>query len=138
MNRITRLRALALAIALLPMTSQAEPSPCALTLPPPELQKCLEAQADAMDARLDGLMRELKKSLNSRNWDYVKTSQILWEKARGYDCKVEGSFEERALQTSVKYQCMAWYGRERMHQLRYLLCPRYWRTGQCDAAKAYE
>src|ERR1051325_5928627 len=114
-------------LVMLPSAAHAAEPQCALTLPPAELQKCLEAQADAVDARLDQLMKELKKSLNGRDWGFVKTSQILWEKSRGYDCKIEGSFEERALQTSVKYQCMAWYGRERMHQLRYLLCPRYWR-----------
>src|ERR1044072_4092519 len=92
-----------LAAAILwPMAAPAAAPPqqqCALTLPPAELQKCLEAQADAVDARLDQLMKELKKSLNGRNWDFVKTSQILWEKSRGYDCKIEGSFEERPLQT---------------------------------------
>src|ERR1043166_3421118 len=51
-----------LAAAILwPMAAPAAAPPqqqCALTLPPPELQKCLEAQSDAVDARLDQLMRE--------------------------------------------------------------------------------
>ena len=129
---------LSVAILLLPLALDAAELGCANTLPPAQLQTCSQAQADKAQQRLDGLMKELRKSSTAKNWEYLKTSQILWEKSRAYDCRVEASFEGIALQTSVRYQCEAWYSRERMHQLRYVLCPRYWQSGQCDVEKDYE
>jgi uncharacterized protein YecT (DUF1311 family) len=126
-------------VALLPAPlPAAAPITCSFQLPPPELQACSKAQAEQVRERLDGLMLALRKSSTDRNWAYLKESQILWEKSRDLACRVEASFEERALQTSARYQCEAWYNRDRMHQLRFALCPLYWRTGQCAYEKQYE
>jgi hypothetical protein len=132
-----RLR-LALIALLLPLAVNAEAPPCPLTLAPADLQECSEVQAEKALDRLDGLMEELRRTLPRKAWAHVKEGQALWEKSMTHSCRAEATFEDITLQTSAMYQCEAWYSRERLHQLRYMLCPRYWQTGRCDAAKDYE
>jgi uncharacterized protein YecT (DUF1311 family) len=125
--------------ALLPWSSLALASPaCPVTLPQDQLNACFENGAAETEKRLNGLLRELRASLNDRNWSLIKESQNLWEKTRSLDCKVEASFIEGPVRTAVTYGCIEKRTRQRLHQLRYYLCPRYDLTGQCDVEAAYE
>jgi uncharacterized protein YecT (DUF1311 family) len=111
---------------------------CPVTLPQAELNDCFEKAADETAQRLDGLLKELRATLTGKNWALMKESHALWAKSRAMDCKVEASFAERPIRSAVTYGCIEKRTRERMHQLRYYLCPRYDLTGQCDAERLYE
>lgn len=105
----------------------------------PVTEDCAELAFEAAQRRMDMLMRELKGTLSRKNWSHVRESQIYWEKSRSLECHVETAFVAGMPdQDIVKYQCLEDHTIDRMHQLRYYLCPRYVRTGQCDAEKAYE
>lgn len=111
---------------------------CPTTLPQEQLNECWVAAARATNERLNALLHDLKKSLSDRNWSRIKRSQDLWEDSRSIDCKVEASLIDGGAREAVRYGCTEKRGRERMHQLRYYLCPRYNLTGQCDAERLYE
>lgn len=111
---------------------------CPTSLPQEELNACFVAAFEATEARLDDLLHELGRTLDRKRWSKVKESQGLWEKVRDMDCKVEASFLEGPAREAVRYGCSEKMARDRMHQLRYYLCPRYNLTGQCDAERLYE
>lgn len=120
-----------------PLAGAAGPN-CPTSLPQEKLNACFVAAFEATEARLDDLLRELRRTLDGKRWGKVKESQGLWEKVRDMDCKLEASFLEGPAREAVRYGCSEKMGRERMHQLRYYLCPRYNLTGQCDAERRYE
>lgn len=125
--------------ALLAASPAASAGPqCSTTLPQEELNRCFVAAFEETEGRLDGLLQELRKTLDGKRWSRVKESQGLWEKVRDMDCKVEASFLDGRAREAVRYGCSEKRARERMHQLRYYLCPRYNLTGQCDAVRQYE
>jgi uncharacterized protein YecT (DUF1311 family) len=111
---------------------------CPTSLPQEQLNQCWIDAYEAADERLDQLMRDLKQSLSSRNWSHIKESQVFWEKSRSIDCKVEAAMIDGPAREAVRHGCSVKRTVERMHQLRYLLCPRYNVTGQCDAERLYE
>jgi uncharacterized protein YecT (DUF1311 family) len=115
----------------------AEPT-CPTTLPQARLNQCYEAAAADAVKRLDQLLDELRQSLERKNWSYLKQSQALWEKSRALDCRVEASFIEGPVRDAVSAGCTEKRTRERMHELRYFLCPKYDLDGRCDAARRYE
>ena len=133
-----------LLIAALPALLMASPSVaaagpnCPTTLPQEQLNECHAHAADETVQRLDGLLRELRRTLNKKNWSMLKESHALWEKTRSYDCKVKASFVDGPVRSAVVSGCIEKLTHARMHQLRYYLCPRYDLTGQCDAEAAYE
>ena len=101
--------------------------------------QCAEQSFEQTQRRLDELLRELKGSLSQKNWAHLKQSQAFWEKSRSLECHIETSFVAGGPdQDAVKYACLEDHTLDRMHQLRYYLCPRYARTGQCDAERYYE
>lgn len=101
--------------------------------------ECAEMEFDGVQARLNDLLRELKTSLPRREWSHLKESQAYWEKSRSLECHIEVAFVANSPdRDAVKYHCLADHTTDRMHQLRYYLCPRYVRTGQCDAEREYE
>jgi uncharacterized protein YecT (DUF1311 family) len=105
----------------------------------PATAECAEQRFEAVQGRLDQLMHELKGTLSRKNWGHVRESEIYWEKSRSLECHVETDFVAgMADQDVVKYQCLEDHTVDRMHQLRFYLCPRYVHSGQCDAEKAYE
>lgn len=110
---------------------------CPTTLPQDQLNECWVQAFEASNQRLDELLRDLRKSLSSKNWSHIKQSQDFWEKSRTIDCKVEASLVDGPVREAVRYGCSDKRNRERMHQLRYYLCPRYNLTGQCDAEALY-
>lgn len=116
----------------------ASAAKCPTHLPQDRLNECWVQAADAANERLAQLMRDLKKSLSSRNWSRMKESHDLWAHARDIDCKVEASLIDGPAREAVRYGCTEKRAIERMHHLRYLLCPRYNLTGQCDAERLYE
>lgn len=139
MNRNAILVRATLAAALLAWGvpgSAAAPN-CPTTLPQEELNDCWVAAAESANQHLNELLRELKQSLG-RNWPHIKESQKHWAESRAIDCKVEASLIEGPAREAVRYGCTEKRARERIHQLRYYLCPRYNLTGQCEAAARYE
>ena len=124
-------RTLSLLLLALPLAANA--APCSTDLKPADFQSCWEARVDASEQRLETLLNDLRKTLTAKNWDRLKTSQVLWEKSRDLDCKIPGSFEEKAYETSVRYQCEDELTQQRIFQLRIYLCPRFRHTGTCDA-----
>jgi len=111
---------------------------CPTTLPQEQLNECFVAAFEDTEQRLDGLLHDLRKSLGSKQWSRLKDSQGLWAKVREIDCKLEASFLDGPVREAVRYGCSEKRTRERMHQLRYYLCPRYNLTGQCDVERLYE
>lgn len=116
----------------------AHAAKCPTNLPQEQLNQCWVDAAAAADERLHQLLVELKKSLSSKNWSRMKESHDLWSHSRDIDCKVEASLIDGPAREAVRYGCTEKRAIERMHQLRYYLCPRYNLTGQCDAERMYE
>ena len=110
---------------------------CPSHLPQDKLNDCWVAAAAETEVRLEQLMRDLKRSLSSRNWARMRESHDLWAHSRDIDCKVEASLIEGPAREAVRYGCTEKRALERIHQLRYYLCPRYNVTGQCDAVALY-
>jgi len=131
---------LTLLLTQVPLTAAAAgPGPrCPTSLPQAEINECFEQAAEETQARLDGLLRELKRTLSKKNWSLIKQSHNLWADSRELDCKVKASFIDSPARDAVHWGCREQRTRERMHQLRYYLCPRYNLTGQCEAARRYE
>lgn len=111
---------------------------CPTTLPQEQLNECWVEAYEAANERLDQLLGELRKSLSSKHWSHIRESQGFWEKSRSIDCKIEAALIEGPAREAVRHGCSEQRTIERMHQLRYYLCPRYNLTGQCDAARRYE
>jgi uncharacterized protein YecT (DUF1311 family) len=111
---------------------------CPTTLPQEQLNECWMQAFEATNARLDDLLRELRTSLGNRTWSHLRESQSFWEKSRSIDCKIEASLIDGPAREAVRHGCSEQRTRERMHQLRYYLCPRYNLTGQCEAERRYE
>ena len=135
--RLLSIAALAVALGGSLPAAAANPK-CPTTLPQDQLNECHAQAADETEKRLDGLLRELRRTLSNKNWSMMKESHALWEKTRSYDCKVKASFVDGPVRSAVVNGCIEKLTRQRMHQLRYYLCPRYDLTGQCDAEAAYE
>jgi uncharacterized protein YecT (DUF1311 family) len=125
-------------VALLSASPFAFAAQCPLNQPAKKQAECYDAAYTSAQDRFDGLYKELRKSLPNRTWAHLKESEILWEKSRDRDCWVEASFAEGDLRNIARSQCMMRLTTDRMHQLRFYLCPRYLQTGQCDALSAYE
>jgi uncharacterized protein YecT (DUF1311 family) len=132
-----RLSLLALLLAWSLPAPAAAPK-CATTLPQDQLNECWVQAFEATNARLDDLLRELRKSLSNKTWAHLRESQSFWEKSRSIDCKIEASLIDGPAREAVRHGCSEQRTRERMHQLRYYLCPRYNLTGQCEAERRYE
>jgi uncharacterized protein YecT (DUF1311 family) len=111
---------------------------CPTTLPQDQLNECWIQAFEATNARLDDLLGELRKSLSNKTWAHLRESQSFWEKSRSIDCKIEASLIDGPAREAVRHGCSEQRTRERMHQLRYYLCPRYNLTGQCEAERRYE
>lgn len=136
-SAFSRLRTLAaLAMLGLPVLAAAGTG-CQTSLPQDKLNECYEAAAGDAQKELDGLMVNLKHSLTSKGWAETRESAIYWEKTRLLDCKVEAAQIDGPVRYAVRWGCTEKRTRERIHQLRYLLCPRYNLTGQCDAEALY-
>lgn len=129
---------LAVLALLLSWTLPAAAANCPTTLPQDQLNECWVRAHEATNERLGQLLRDLRKSLSNKNWSHISESQDFWERSRTIDCKVEASLIEGPAREAVRYGCSEQRTRERMHQLRYYLCPRYNLTGQCDAERRYE
>lgn len=132
-----RILAMTALLAWSALALAADPA-CPTTLPQEQLNQCYKDAAADTDKRLDDLLAELRESVGRKNWAYLKQSQVFWEKSRAMDCRVEASFIDGPIRTAVAAGCTEKRARSRMHQLRYLLCPRYDLDGHCDAAKRYE
>jgi uncharacterized protein YecT (DUF1311 family) len=132
------LAVLALALAPAALAAVASGPRCPVSLPQDQLNACWEKASAETQARLDQLLHELKASLTEKNWALIKESQGLWAKSRAMDCKVEASFIEGPVRTAVTHGCVEKRTRQRMHHLRYYLCPRYDLTGECDAERRYD
>lgn len=131
-------RALLLLLLAWSAPAPASPPNCPTTLPQDQLNECWVRAFEATNERLDRLLRELRESLSRKNWAHLGESQDFWERSRTIDCKVEASLIDGPAREAVRHGCSEKRTRERMHQLRYYLCPRYNLTGQCDAARRYE
>ena len=132
-----RIAFLAVLLSWCTLALAADPN-CPVTLPQEQINECFAKASAETQHRMDGLLRELRTSLTDKNWSLVKESQNFWEKSRSLDCKVEASFIDGPVRNAVAHGCIEKRTRQRMHQLRYFLCPRYDLTGQCDAERMYE
>lgn len=120
------------------LAAAAPASGCPTTLPQEQLNECWIQAFETADARLDNLLRDLRKSLSNKHYSHLRESQSFWEKSRSIDCKIEASLIDGPAREAVRHGCSEKRTRERIRQLRYYLCPRYNLTGQCDAAATYE
>jgi len=129
---------LSLFALLLAFSLPAPAASCPTSLPQDQLNACWVRAYETANERLDQLLGELRRSLGGRNWAHLSESQDHWARSRAIDCKVEASLIEGPAREAVRYGCSEQRTRERLHQLRFYLCPRYNVTGQCEAARRYE
>ena len=112
---------------------------CADAISQKDINECTNHGASKVETRLASLMKELRHALPSESWQALEKSQKFWEQSRELDCGVQASFfEGGSVQPSIVNACYEERTIERMHQLRYWLCPEYAMTGDCSAVMTYQ
>jgi uncharacterized protein YecT (DUF1311 family) len=130
---------IALIALLAANTAFAADTTCPHATTQADLNLCTHEAASAKQKKLDSLLAELKRSLSPGNWKILEQSQASWEKSRKLDCEIEASFfDGGSVQPTIVNGCYDQHASDRIHRLRYYLCPDYAMTGDCEAAAKYK
>ena len=112
---------------------------CTQTMTQTDINLCTYAAASKEQKKLNALLADLKRSLSPQNWKMLEQSQSAWEESRKLDCEIEASFfDGGSIRSAIINSCYDQHTYDRIHRLRYYLCPNYAATGDCKAAAKYK
>jgi uncharacterized protein YecT (DUF1311 family) len=105
-----------------------------------EISQCFTEVANSSKAKLDELLAELKSYLGEARFAPLNVIQLQWQQYRDDECDFEAHHDggSGSIAGSVFATCVDTITRERIDQLKLLLCEGGGLTGECKQSRRYD